>query len=633
MSKFWKWSNAVESTDSELILDGQISSETWWGDEVTPAAFREELKQHKSNLVVKINSPGGDVFAGISIYNALREFEHEVTIQVDGIAASIASVIAMAGDKIIMSPGSMMMIHKPWTMAIGDANEMDKVKEVLNSIEKSIVPIYSSRSGKSNEEIEALLEAETWMTATEAVEQGFADEAVEAKKSNFSDLLKNLVSQPAFNMAATEQSMKSLVEKIKAEAIKGEDNVPTDEPTTVETDVEVVEEAETTEVTEPVALGDVVVDVKVDEQQVKNIIDSVKEETMSDTQEIAKDQVVVPSEQPKVEVKDTSADYLKSKGAVEDFARVMAEQAGRGAKDVKKAWANHLETKMGITNPEVLLPPAVIQAVQDAFDDGGEIWNAVNKTGLDVYASARDTVTGENSRAKGYNRDEESEKAEEVITLEARTLRPQFIYKYLTLPREVVKEQRSTGALLNYVLTELPKRIVREVERAIVTGDGRTPGTDYAISSFEAIKADAGDGVFAVEYDPSADSNSYESILRASAEIKAPGSKILVAKTGYVTDALLVQGVNGGYIFQPGTQLQNIFGFSNVVTPDWMDDDTDNDAYIFVPSEYRTVGDNSIESFTNFALKTNTNEYLQEIWAGGGLTALKSGVAIQSVSS
>ena len=104
-TKFWKWSNSVQNADSELILEGPISQESWWGDEVTPQEFRDDLAQHKGDLVVILNSPGGDVFAGLSIYNALREFEGNVTVRVDGLAASIASVVAMAADKVIMSPG------------------------------------------------------------------------------------------------------------------------------------------------------------------------------------------------------------------------------------------------------------------------------------------------------------------------------------------------------------------------------------------------------------------------------------------------------------------------------------------------------------------------------------------------
>jgi hypothetical protein len=123
----------------------------------------------------------------------------------------------------------------------------------------------------------------------------------------------------------------------------------------------------------------------------------------------------------------------------------------------------------------------------------GEIWNLVNKTGLSVFRVTRDTVTGENSRAAGYNRDDEATKREEQITLADRVLRPQFIYKYLTLNKEDIKENRDTGALVSYVLTELPRRIVREVERAIVIGDGRADGSDYKIASFISLKDDAAD--------------------------------------------------------------------------------------------------------------------------------------------
>lgn len=183
MSKnFWRWNNSVDSKNSELILEGAISDYSWWGDEVTPQEFRDELENHPGDLTVVMNSGGGDVFAGLAIYNALREHDGFVTVRVDGLAASIASVVAMAGDKIIMSPGSMMMIHKPWTMVVGDVNDLDKTKEILNGIEDSIIPIYASRTGMPAEDISELVEAETWMTAEQAVDKGFADELIEAKQ-------------------------------------------------------------------------------------------------------------------------------------------------------------------------------------------------------------------------------------------------------------------------------------------------------------------------------------------------------------------------------------------------------------------------------------------------------------------
>lgn len=626
--KFWKWSNAVESNDSELILDGPISDMTWWGDEVIPQQFREELKQHKGDLTVVLNSPGGDVFAGMSIYNALREFEAHVTVRIDGLAASIASVIAMAGDKVVMSPGTMMMIHKPWTMAVGDANELDKVKEVLNSIEDSIIPIYTSRSGLSKDEVIEMLEAETWMTAEEAVEFGFADEYIEAKKKvSISDMFKNAINgEFAYNMSVMEAPLKDLADKLRAQV---DTDVPSEETDDIATTTEAVDETVSVQTDAPEESKD-----EPEAKETTEVNNNVREDTtMADNKDIAKNQVIEPKNQATPEIKVTAGDYLKSEKSLEKFALVLAQHAGGTTQEVKEAWANHLKVDMGITNPDVLLPGAVVQAIEDAFKEGGEIWNLVNKTGLDVYKVAWDTVTGENSRAKGYNRDEEETKAEEVITLEDRTIRPQFIYKYLTLPKEVIKENRSTGALLRYVLSELPRRIVREVERAIVIGDGRTPGTDYAISSFTSLKSDAqAYNVFAQVYDPAPSENAYASLLRARALVKAEGAKYLIAKPDFVTDVLLLQSVNGGYLFTPGTSIANVFGFAGVITPDWFDDstDADMDAYIFTPSNYLTVGDNSIESFSNFLLSTNKNEYLQEIWAGGALGAMNSAVGISS---
>lgn len=627
MSKFWKWSDSVESIDSKLILEGPISEESWWGDEVTPQEFRQELNKHNGDLTVILNSGGGDVFAGMAIYNALREFEGNVTVRVDGLAASIASVVAMAADKIIMSPGSMMMIHKPWTLVIGDANDLDKTKEILQGIEDSIVPIYASRTGMPAEDISDMIEAETWMTAEQAVEYGFADEMTEAKKKvTISDAIKNALNgEFAFSMSATKKSLQDFASKVAAQ----QEEVVTPQPTPDEVpEIEPVVEPKTEDKVEAKVEG---------KEQIKSTKD--KEEKMSevkdDVKEIAKDQVVEPTTQPIVVAKSNAKEYLKSKQALEDYAKVLVKNAGRQTSDVKAGWEKHL-AKMGITNPEVLLPAAVVQSIEDAFKEGGEIWNLVNKTGLDVYKVAWDTVDGEDSRAKGYNREDEAEKAEEVITLADRTLRPQFIYKYLTLPKEVVRENRSTGALLQYVLSELPRRIVREVERAIIIGDGRADGSDYKISSFTSLKDDADDGnVFAQTYTPAGDESAYETLLRARSLVKAEGAKYLVTKSDWVTELLLLQGVNGGYIFQPGTNVANVFGFAGVITPDWFDDsaDADNDAYIFTPSQYRTVGDNNIESFSNFLLKTNMNEYLQEIWAGGGLTARNSAVAISATTS
>lgn len=626
-SKFWKWNNSVDSVNSELVLEGPISEESWWGDEVTPQEFRDELNQHKGDLMVVLNSGGGDVFAGMAIYNALREFDGDVTVRVDGLAASIASVVAMAADKVIMAPGSMMMIHKPWTMVVGDTNDLDKTKEILQGIEDSIVPIYQSRTGLGKEEITSMLEAETWLTADQAVEQGFADEAVEAKqKFTISDAIKNALNgEFAFSMSATKKSLQDFVAKVKADVT---------EETQEQTEPEQATEPDTPTENEPVDEPETEAPVEAPDEGTPTNSTKKEEITMSQKEDIATDQVIEPKAQASVETaKPNAAAYLKSNKSLEDFARVLAQHAGAEASEVKAGWQRHL-TKMEITNPEVLLPEAVVRSIEDAFERGGEIWNLLNKTGLDVYKVAWDTVEGEDSRAKGYNRDVNAEKAEEVITLADRTIRPQFIYKYLTIPKEVVKENRSTGALLQYVLSELPRRIIREVERAVVTGDGRASGSANKITSFTSLKADAAAGnVFAAQYTPGADESHYESVLRAAALVKAEGRKYLVAKSDYLVDVALEQNASGNLLFPPGTDFSRVFNFGGIITPDWMDDDTDNDAYIFVPEQYRTVGDNTIESFTNFMLKTNMNEYLQEIWAGGALSAMNSATAIGSATS
>lgn len=613
--RFWKWSNSVESVNSELILEGPISDISWWGDEATPQEFRDELAKHQGNLTVVLNSGGGDVFAGLAIYNALREFNHNVTVRVDGLAASIASVVAMAADTIIMAPGSMMMIHKPWMMVMGDINDLEKSKEILQGIEDSVVPIYVSRTGLDKEKIEEMLNAETWMTAEQAVEMGFADQMIEAKqKATISDAIKNALNgEFALSMAATRKSLNDFIAKAEVEP---ETPAQTEEP-----------EAE------PEAPAEVPSEQTNEEDKTVEKETPVKEAPVKETpvpEQIAQDQVI-PEKQPMVTPATVNPkDYINSRKSMDDYAQVLAKHAGEQPADVKNAWQSHL-AKMGITNPEVLLPAGVVTAIEDAFKEGGEIWNLVNKTGLDVYKVMWDTVTGEDSRAKGYNRADQADKAEEVITLTDRTLRPQFIYKYLTIPKEVVRENRSSGALLQYVLSELPRRIVREVERAIVIGDGRADGSDYKISSFVSLKEDAADSnVFADVYTPVVGEDTYADLLRARGRVKAEGAKYLIAKSEYLTDVQLLANVNGGLLFPPGTNVGNAMGFAGVITPDWFDDtsDSDNDAYIFTPSQYRTVGDNTIESFSNFVLKQNLNEYLQEIWAGGGLTARASAIAI-----
>jgi len=175
---------ALDNKTGEVLLYGEISDVSWWCDEVTPKQFKEDLDAlgDVETIKVFINSPGGDVFAGQAIYSMLKRHKAQVHVYIDGLAASIASLIAMAGDKVVMPANTMMMIHNPWTLAVGNANDFRKLADDLDKIRDSMITAYGSRSALTTEEIKGLLDAETWLTAQECVEYGFADEVEETKE-------------------------------------------------------------------------------------------------------------------------------------------------------------------------------------------------------------------------------------------------------------------------------------------------------------------------------------------------------------------------------------------------------------------------------------------------------------------
>lgn len=176
--KFWNWIKNQDESGSEmrtLFLNGEISDETWYGDEVTPKLFKDELGAGNGPITVWINSPGGDVFAAAQIYNMLMDYPYDVTVKIDGLAASAASVIAMAGTTVEMSPVAMMMIHNPATIAIGDSDEMKKAVKMLDEVKESIMNAYEIKTGLARDKISKLMDAESWFNAKKAVELGFAD--------------------------------------------------------------------------------------------------------------------------------------------------------------------------------------------------------------------------------------------------------------------------------------------------------------------------------------------------------------------------------------------------------------------------------------------------------------------------
>lgn len=186
MKKFWKWKNQTEKSPTErvLTLNGTIAEESWFDDDITPQLFKDELNSGTGDITVWINSPGGDCVAAAQIYNMLMDYKGNVTVKIDGIAASAASVIAMAGTEVLMSPVSTMMIHNPATVAMGDHNEMQKAIEMLNEVKESIINAYEIKTGLSRANLSHLMDSETWMNANKAVELGFADGIIARENPN-----------------------------------------------------------------------------------------------------------------------------------------------------------------------------------------------------------------------------------------------------------------------------------------------------------------------------------------------------------------------------------------------------------------------------------------------------------------
>ena len=175
MPKFWDYIHD-DSGGRVLRLEGPIDSDSFWGDEITPQDFRDELYAEDGDLTLWINSPGGNVFAAAEIYTMIRDYPYNVTVRIASIAASAASVIAMAGNTVQMSPTALLMIHDPSTIAFGNAKDMEKAIATLNEVKESIINAYAAKTGLSRNRISKLMSDETWINAKKAVELGFADE-------------------------------------------------------------------------------------------------------------------------------------------------------------------------------------------------------------------------------------------------------------------------------------------------------------------------------------------------------------------------------------------------------------------------------------------------------------------------
>ena len=213
MKKFWNWIRD-DAGSRVLRLEGPIDSESFWGDEITPQMFRDELEAEDGDITVWINSPGGNVFAAAEIYTMLLEYKGAVTVKIASIAASAASVVAMAGNRVLMSPTALLMIHDPSTIAMGNAKDMEKAIETLNEVKESIINAYASKSGMRRGKIAELMSNETWMNAKKALEYGFADEIMSGESVSETEADKDEAVAPEAEMYSTRMMDQAILNRL-----------------------------------------------------------------------------------------------------------------------------------------------------------------------------------------------------------------------------------------------------------------------------------------------------------------------------------------------------------------------------------------------------------------------------------
>lgn len=224
INRFWNWAEpAWQARDADsgarvLYFDGVIAEESWFDDDVTPAAFKEELFSGEGDVTIWLNSPGGDCVAASQIYAMLMDYPGNVTVKIDGIAASAASVIAMAGTTVLMAPTALMMIHNPLTVAIGDSEEMRKAIGMLDEVKDSIINAYEIKTSLSRTKLSHLMDAETWLSAHKAMELRFADGMLQDEKRQSAGAGASGAETYAFSRRAVTNSLLNKVRpKIKPE--------------------------------------------------------------------------------------------------------------------------------------------------------------------------------------------------------------------------------------------------------------------------------------------------------------------------------------------------------------------------------------------------------------------------------
>lgn len=336
--------------------------------------------------------------------------------------------------------------------------------------------------------------------------------------------------------------------------------------------------------------------------------------------------------------------WLDSDDAMIAFERALIDTDNKGVEAFHREWADTVNRNMSdtasfgvdTTNVNKFIPTVAITTIADALNTRGSgLWNLLRKTGMDRLTIGGN-VAGltDQTRAHGYPvTSYGTKKKEQVLSFVKRELQADYTYKYITLNKGDIRRTQRPGALLRYVLQELPNYIVQTIERQITLG-GYTD-----MEHFRSVVTDAADkssewkgNRFALSYTMTDDTPLMD-FVRASHMVRAQGNKVLLCNADTVADLLMSANANGNtYIALGGDDtLARALGVNQIITPEWWTDtdDTTTMGVVMAASHYAVVGDTSIEAFTNFALSTNTNEYLQEIYAGGGLDAEKSAVVIK----
>lgn len=587
----------------ELLIEGIISGEEWWGDEFTPDMVRDELaKANGKEIRIIINSPGGECFAGAAIYNALLQYSGRKTVRVDGVAASMASVIAMVGDNIQMSPGSTMMIHRPSVMAWGNVKNLEKAIKMLEALEETMIPIYEERTGLSRDEIFTLLDEETWMSPEKAVELGFADSVVvvekpeQAEASAFEKIKAMLGNEQfAFSMSTEHKSLERYV--AKAEAPESEEVTPVKPETEQEEEVaeeEVIETPATETPAEEVTDAEEVEEADEEETDEEEVAEAPTSEIKPTSQKkespkmtkpketIATDEVV---EQPDPAAVSQPTDQAITKNEFKKNFVEMLSTAYNGRQVEAEAQAEKLGATMVIngTSGEPLFGGEILSLdIREAYTNLGRVGALVNHIDIEGAETFKQLVE---TAGAGFR----------PVALGAVKQEDQPVWTPVTFePHEFALivawldgvQRRSPIAIYNQIVRYIAKEYARLQDKIVLTWNGGTFGGEvFPRTGLVPILTAAGRVTVVASYDAA---DVLVAIAEAYGEIESDGDIVLVANRKTWARLAVTLDANENPIFKVvGEQVQvGALGTFRVVLSSVL---ADGDVVVGVYEDYNIV--------------------------------------------